>query len=362
MRTPFLSILILFYTLPSVYAQVHAPAATVSYRIRIQDASSGKDISGASVFVNELRGPDQLSDNQGVVVFQIPTDRPCTVNIKKAGYKSPPFTIQASATSSYPNVKIVLLEKENTDEKIIYHGRVEDSKDQDIAGAEVILSYQGIPNITRTDSFGNYRFELSRSAFMAVRSYTIEVKAAGCESFKIVEDYTGDALINKNFKMKNCTGPTQVDSTPPPPPLRITDDIISGQWSGSTTMYNFPSYFKASLQITARQGKFKGTLRLTLASSENYFAVFNIEGNYTKDAISFTEIAVVDHGTGPVFCMKQYLTKLTLEGGLPTLSGNWNNNDHRFFNNGTIIAEPANNSCPGGIVTLTKVQPTASLP
>lgn len=332
-----------FLSCAFISVQGQSSLANASFRIRILDAETGKDVPKANIYVNEIRGLDKLSDDDGVVVYELPTDRHCIINIRKDGYVATSIEVQASATSNAPNFKEVRLEKEYYANKVILYGWVGDRNEKDIPNAEVVVSFQGQSASAKTDSFGNYRFEIPQSKFKTVRSFSIEVKIPDCDNCRTDEDFNGNTLIKRDFKIGLS------------PYTRITDQNLSGNWTGTVTMVGFGSDFNATLQINAEHGRITGTLRLAVVADVRYFARFNVEGTYTDENVTLNEISVIEYGIGPMFCFKQYPGRMTQDGTGLTLSGKWNNDDHRFFESGKTVVESGNFSCAGGTFTLKKI-------
>ena len=352
MKTILISLSFLVFTFISLLEQAwaQAPAGNASFRIRVKDAETGKDIPNTRVYVHELRSPDKLTDDDGIVSYQLPTDRHCFVDIQKEGYSDVTIEIAALSNSTAANYKEVRLEKAYHPNKVIFSGTVEEKSGKDVPKIEVVLSFLGKAVSTRTDSFGNYRFEIPQGDFREARSYTLEVVIADCEDCKVKEDYNGGNQISKNFKVPIQHRPV----TDTGGGGKINDQGLSGTWTGTLTMDNYASDFTAVLQISAVNGVITGTLRLALVADAGYYAKFNVRGSYTVDGVSFSEISVIDYGKGATFCFKQYPGRIGESNGGMSLTGRWNNGDHRFFVSGQTVVQPENYGCPGGKFTLSK--------
>lgn len=345
MKKLLIDFLLLTLAVSASFAQ--NPTAKASFTIRIEDAGTHGDISNVDVYVNEVRGADKLSGDDGKVSYELPTDRQCTVNIRKEGYKDTSFRVMASATSSDPNFLLILLRKNNPNKLIIY-GRVHCIEGNGIPVTAVVLDYQGLSISTNTDEYGNYRFELPSGSFDGVKSYSIEVQRPHCENCSSGrEDYNGNTLINKDFEIR-CASNVRPDDR-----VVVNENNLAGNWVGKVKLDNPSVDFNAILQINVRGGVITGTMRLEVETNARIYNVFNLKGSYTEDSITINEVSVADAQNTSVFCFQQFLGGLSQIGGALTFAGRWNNDDHRWYISGSTVIKADN--CPGGPFTLTRV-------
>lgn len=321
----------------------HAAFSQNPLRLRIVDKNTSQYIKEASVNINEIPSPNKFSDENGLVVYNnVPGDRKVRVNVRKDGYKPVSVEMLASPNSRPDNYYEIDLEKDLIKNKVVIYGKIEDRNEQNIANNMVVISFIGQSLTTTTDKVGNYRFEVPVESFELVKSFIIEVEHAGCEKYKVSEDYQGGFLINKDIRL-NCGENTNPSRPADGARQNTLGRELSGSWVGKLTLLNQSDTYNLLFTFKVINGEIIGTSLMARERNQYNYCKFSISGKYVGNDIVINEIAYSE-GSYNSWVVKQFVGNISQEDGNTVFSGKWNNDSYKVYYAGKIVVNATNSS------------------